>query len=85
MYRRNKNKDSDVGEFFTAIRSDMCLSGEVDEKMLDTLREVEVSELRRGGGQQHPQHIGSRTKSRRYRRYRRSWGAPSTVSGLLYL
>lgn len=34
--------------------------------MLDTLREMEVSGLRRGGGQQYPQYIGPRTKSRRY-------------------
>lgn len=47
----------------------MILSRAVDEKMLDTLRQVEISELRRRGGEHHSQYSGPRTKSREYRQF----------------
>lgn len=46
----------------------MFLSGNMDEKMLDTLRKVEISELHHCGGERYTKHTGSGTKSRRYRR-----------------
>lgn len=39
------------------------LSGDVDKKMLDTLRQMETSELRRCGGEEYSQHLGPRAQS----------------------
>lgn len=44
------------------------LSGDVDKKMLDTLRQVEASGLRRCGGEQYSKHLRPGTQSREYRR-----------------
>lgn len=37
------------------------LSGDVDKEILDTLRQVEVPELRRRGGDQYSEYLGSGT------------------------
>jgi len=42
------------------------LSDDVDKKMLDMLCQMETSEIRRCGGEEYSQHLGSRTQSRKY-------------------
>lgn len=46
------------------------LSGDVDEEILDTVRQMEISELRRRGGEQYSEYFGSGTHPCKYDKLR---------------
>lgn len=60
----------------TSICFDIFSSGNVDEEVLDTLCQVEVSELCCCRGEQYSKYSGSRTKSRRYQSTHESYFVP---------